>query len=126
MTGRYGTDDLNKALTTAYFVLLIISIFTKGVAKLVFSLLWALLFALALFRMLSKNIYKRLAENRKYLAITAKLKSKITLYKSMWRDRNTHVYKKCPHCKAVIRLPKKHGEHSVDCPKCRREFKVKI
>ena len=37
-----------------------------------------------------------------------------------------HCYKKCSKCKTVLRLPKQKGEHTVQCPKCRESFKVKI
>ena len=47
------------------------------------------------------------------------------MYKTMFKDRKTHVFKKCPQCKAMIRLPKRKGSHEVICPKCGREFKIK-
>ena len=37
-----------------------------------------------------------------------------------------HVYKKCPHCRAQLRLPRKKGEHDVCCPRCKVTFSVKI
>lgn len=126
MYGRYGNDNLNRFLLVVYIALVIVGMFLRGIAKTVVLAL-ALVCALAIFfRMFSKNIYKRSAENRKFLALRAKIKNFFALRKSMWRDRKTHSYKKCPYCKAVLRLPKKRGEHRVDCPKCKREFKVKI
>lgn len=126
MYGRYGNDNLNRALLVAYIALVIVGMFLRGIAKVVVLAL-TLVTAIVIFsRMLSKNIYKRSAENRKFLSVKTKISSAAALRKSMWRDRKTHSYKKCPYCKAVLRLPKKRGEHLVDCPKCKREFKVKI
>lgn len=126
MYGRYGADNLNRALLVLYAVILVLGLFLGGIVKLVLSLLALTLAIIILARMFSKNIYKRSAENRKFLAIKAKFAGFVALKKSMWHDRNTHSYKKCPYCKAVLRLPKRRGEHLVDCPKCKKEFKVKI
>lgn len=124
MYGRYGGDAFGKFLLWVYIALLLINLFAGSIILL--PLLELAVAVLMIFRMFSRNVYKRSAENRKYLEIMGKFKQSFNLTKSKWRDRKTHVYKKCPHCKAVIRLPKKKGDHKVDCPKCRREFSVKI
>ena len=40
-------------------------------------------------------------------------------------DRD-HVYKKCPNCRAVLRLPRRKGRHTTICPKCKKEFRVYV
>ena len=77
------------------------------------------------YRLLSRNIYKRQSENMKYLKIRDKVKGKITLQKRKWSERKTHIYRKCPNCKAEIRLPKKKGKHVCTCPRCKKNFEVK-
>lgn len=42
------------------------------------------------------------------------------------REFRTHVYAKCPHCKAVLRLPRRKGEHTVRCPRCQESFPIKV
>ena len=42
------------------------------------------------------------------------------------RADKCHVYKKCPSCKAVLRLPKRPGVHKTVCPRCGREFTVRV
>ena len=42
------------------------------------------------------------------------------------RDRKTHVYRSCPVCKSVLRLPRTSGEHGVNCPACHGHFMVRI
>ena len=42
------------------------------------------------------------------------------------RDRKTHVYRRCPVCKNVLRLPREVGDHGVNCPVCHGHFSVKI
>jgi predicted RNA-binding Zn-ribbon protein involved in translation (DUF1610 family) len=44
--------------------------------------------------------------------------------KKKYKDRNTHMYKKCPKCKQKIRLPLKKGKHTVKCPNCGNRFDV--
>ena len=53
------------------------------------------------------------------------LKNKIDLYKQQKNDK-CHVYRKCPNCKAVLRLPNKVGKHTTVCPRCNKEFKVRV
>ncbi len=63
-------------------------------------------------------------ERQKYLAVRYRIKQKFQLYKNIWRDRKTHKYYKCPHCKAVVRIskPGKGRTITVDCPKCGQGF----
>jgi predicted membrane protein len=123
MQGRYGSDSLNNFLLGIYFILFLINLF---VPTLIVSLLETILIILMFFRMLSRNVYKRRAENEKFRRIASKLKSFFALQKSKFRDRKTHVYKACPACKSLLRLPKQKGEHIAVCPRCERRFDVKI
>ena len=56
-----------------------------------------------MFRVFSRNIYKRQNENAKFLKIKNKVIEKIKLRKKKWAYRKTHIYRKCPNCKAEIR-----------------------
>ena len=121
--GRYGNDTLNKVLTGIYLVWLIsfsiVNIFIKALA---FSLIgWCvtlILFIWILFRMMSRNIFARRRENEKFCGF-------FKLRKNKFRDRKTHIYRKCKNCKAMLRLPKAKGKHFVVCPKCKNRFQVK-
>ena len=121
--GRYGNDTLNKFLTAIYLVWLIaftiVDIFVKSI---VFSIVgWVLtiiLFVIVTSRMMSRNIVKRRRENEKFCGF-------FKLRRNKFRDRKTHVYRKCKSCKSVLRLPKAKGKHFVVCPKCKNRFQVK-
>lgn len=121
--GRYGNDTLNKVLTGIYLVWLItftiLGIFIKNIA---FHLIaWLITLALIIwifYRSMSRKIYARRRENEKFCGF-------FKLRKNKFRDRKTHVYRKCKKCKAVLRLPKAKGKHSVVCPKCKNRFEVK-
>ena len=121
--GRYGNDTLNKVLTGIYLVWLItFSILNIFIRTLAFTLIgWGLtliLFIWILFRTMSRNIYARRRENDKFCGF-------FRLKRNKFRDRKTHVYRKCKKCKAVLRLPKAKGKHFVNCPKCHSRFQVK-
>ena len=123
MYGRNGNDRLNGAIFWVYCALLIVGLFLKS------RILWVielLVVALYLFRFFSRNIYRRQKENRAFLKIWNRFTGFFKLQKNKFRDRKTHVYRKCEHCKAVLRLPKKKGKHTVRCPQCNKTFSVKI
>jgi phage FluMu protein Com len=116
MYGRYGNDPLNKCLLIAAVVMAVISYFPY---LQVFSLLALGLLLWANCRCFSKNIPKRQRELETYRRITNRWKTKSSLYRRMWRERKTHCYFKCAHCRAVLRVPKGKGEVHVGCPRCK-------
>ncbi len=127
MIGRNGPDNLFRFCVWTALAVSIISIFVFNPwVQLGFSVVYYGLLGYALFRMLSKNVYKRRQENDKYLAVKGKVKAFFSRKKAQFRDRKTHVYKTCPNCKATLRLPKQKGKHTTSCPRCRKSFEVKI
>ena len=123
VSGRYGGDRLNSFLLAVVAILIVVNMF---VGSWIIYVCYLTLWIWSLFRMLSRNIYKRKAENEKFLRFWKPVGNKFKLMKNKHRDRKTHVYKKCPKCKTVLRLPKKKGTHTVRCPKCSERFEVKI
>lgn len=123
MAGRYGNDQLNNFLLIAVMIIILVNVFVNS---LILSLVYLLLWGWSIFRSLSRSIYKRRKENEIFLKVWAPIKNSLRLMGNKYRDRKTHVYKKCPKCKAVLRLPKRKGEHAVKCPKCGERFDVKI
>lgn len=125
--GRYGVDQLYYALFISYFivwgVLLFIGFWPVRIGLYV---LQSLILFLMFFRMLSKNIYKRRKENEAFLKIWKPVKNFFLLTKNRIRDHKNFRYRKCPHCKAMLRLPKRKGEHSVICPRCKKRFTAKV
>lgn len=119
MYGRYGGNDaLNKALLWGYLIILLIGALCN---LRIFWYVGLLLMVACLFRMFSRNIAKRQKENMAFL----KFKSKVKVFWKRIFDFK-HAYRTCPHCGATVRLPRKKGKHTVTCPKCRRDFDVKI
>ena len=129
MTGRYGGDELSRAISVAALVLIVVQfVFSLFGLTVVTTVLWVLVWALliwSLYRSFSKQISKRYAENVKYLYLKNKFKSFVKLQKDRWKDRKTHVYRRCPKCRCVLRLPRKKGQNPVKCPKCGERFSVR-
>ena len=123
MAGRYGIDRLYHFLIALCFILIVINLFAR---TFVISILEYALIIYATYRVLSKDIYKRQQENLAFMKFWNKPEAFFKLVKCKFRDRKTHVYKKCPSCKNNLRLPKKKGKHTVVCPCCQNRFDVRI
>lgn len=123
MYGRYGSDQLNTALIIAAVALSFVNVFARS---LVIYIIQLVIMAFAVYRMFSRKIQTRLRENKAFLSVWEKIKLFFVRIKNRFKDRKTHVYMKCPTCKAQLRLPRVKGEHGVKCPKCGAEFRVKI
>ena len=123
MYGRNGADQL--AVATVWLVILVdlVDMFFKANERLylVLRILSALMLLWAAFRMFSRNLQKRRAENLVFLQkvwwpLSGKTKS--------LKDRD-HKYFTCPNCGTLCRVPKGKGTIILTCPKCRLEIKGK-
>lgn len=119
MQGRYGVDKFSNFLIILALVLLVIDLFFPFVLLRTMALLLVLY---AYFRILSKNHYKRYAENERYMKYYNKVRFFWARRKSHMEQRRTHKIYKCPSCKQSIRVPKGKGKIAITCPKCRTEF----
>ncbi len=122
--GRYGIDSLYYGLLVSFFVLWILRIIFAFLppVSIVIYVLETLLLIWMLFRCLSRNISARQRENEIFTSFWRKIKNFFVLQKNKIRDWKNFRYKKCPYCKAVLRLPKRKGTHSVICPRCAKRF----
>lgn len=89
-----------------------------------YSLLSVLIFML--YRIFSRNVYARSRENEKFLKIWNPIKANGILTIRRIKEIKTHRFRKCPHCSTMLRLPRKTGEHTVECPRCHHDFEVRI
>ena len=80
------------------------------------------LIAYSYFRMFSRNISKRYAENVAFQKQWNKFMGKFNKQKNLWSQRrHYHIYT-CPGCRQKIRIPKGKGKIEVRCPKCGETF----
>ena len=123
MIGRYGMDEMYIGLVAVWFFLTVINSFVQST---LLSLLGTAVLIYGLYRFMSRNHAKRRAENEKFLKLWRPVKNWLMFQRDRFRDRKTARYRKCRHCKAIIKLPNQKGKHTVRCPKCGERFDVRI
>ncbi|MBQ9347433.1 MAG: hypothetical protein IJT94_08875 [Oscillibacter sp.] len=144
MVGRNGVDALNQALLTGYIALWILRmipvLFRAGLVVRGIDVLMNVAAVLLIFRMLSRNLPARQAENLKWLSwrnrflvkcrrlgITDSVrdvKNSIQGAAARHADKE-HKYFTCKNCKAICRVPAGKGKIVLTCPKCGAQIKGK-
>ena len=139
MQGRNGADAYGRFLNIVGFVCLMLAllftVLSRGfvgkseTAALVFLILYLVFYAVGvalmvytLFRMFSRKVGKRQAENTRFLYRQNRLKRKWSGLKQQWKERKTHRYFRCPKCKQKLRAPKGKGKIRITCSKCGEKF----
>ncbi len=119
MAGRNGPDNISITLFLATVVLYLLNGFLQfGVL----SILSLILFGYCMFRMMSKNIVKRRAEDAKFMNIFSPVKEFFKQKIIQIKSSKTHKFFKCPSCKNVLRVPRGKGKIHITCPKCGQRF----
>lgn len=121
MYGRYGNDQLNLFLMSAYLLLYLVFVFTR--VELLYWISFLLLFV-TLFRLLSRNLERRRMENARFLRAVNPVVSWLRLRRTIRRDKE-HVYFKCPNCGQQLRVPRGRGKITVTCRSCGASFQEK-
>lgn len=119
MYGRYGVDPLNLALMGAYLALVILSSFFRGGLLLRLLAMACMLFAF--YRMLSRQLDRRRAENTRFMEAVRPAVRWYNVRKCRRQDKD-HCYFKCPSCGQQLRVPKGKGHISVTCRSCGASF----
>ncbi len=135
MKGRYGADQLSVTLSVIGLCLIVgAPAFGEEVGTII-MLVGVIPLFLSVWRMFSKDIAKRQAENRKFLSIfkggknnAEKARRKAEKEAKKEKDRRlkeklkTHEMFYCPGCKTACFVPKGKGKVRITCPKCGEKF----
>jgi predicted signal transduction protein with EAL and GGDEF domain len=136
MQGRNGMDEFAKAESTAVLVLIIVEVVLSVIfsatglsATIIGSLLlslinllfWVLIIHMY-FRVFSRNINKRYAENQKFVNFRYRMVVALNRRKKERAQSGAYKFFSCPVCKQRVRVPKGRGKICITCPKCRSEF----
>ncbi len=77
-------------------------------------------------RVFSRNHAARQKENFAYLKIKNGVSGVFKKTRLRIKDIKSFRYRTCPGCKATLRLPRRKGKHTAKCPRCGKEFDVRI
>lgn len=118
MWGRYGNDRFNQFLMIVALVCLTLSFFGLRI----FYVLALALLIYVYYRMFSKNLSKRSAENQWYLRKEMKVRRWWQQKKKAFAQRKEYRIYKCPKCGQKLRVPRGKGKIAIRCRKCGEEF----
>lgn len=115
-SGRNGADSLSSTLAWGSILVMLVSSFI-GIGWLRWILYLLSLFGIiyAYFRMFSRSLEKRQAENRDFVTWKKQVRQR-------WQQRKTHKFYRCPKCRTVLRVPKGKGKLSITCRSCGEKF----
>lgn len=119
MYGRYGMDTLWYGILGVCIAMAAVNLVVRSV---VLQVVEAVLIVWAFYRIFSKNTTQRQKEN----AYFEKLLHAIRFQFRRIKECRTHVYRRCPHCKKMLRFPRKRGQHTATCPMCHETFVVRV
>ena len=122
MSGRYGSDQLNLTMVIGALIVTTIGSLT-GVYFL--TLAADALLPLAIFRMFSKDRYRRAHENQVYLEKTQKVRRAATEWVNRVKNSRKYHYYTCPKCKQRLRVPRGVGSVTITCKNCGTKFDKK-
>ena len=122
MQGRYGTDELSFAFIILFIIFNVISLITPSF---VVSIIYIILFAFFLFRMLSRNIAARQRENYCFLKLWNPVQNYFRKLSVRIKNRKKYKYFKCTSCSRSMRVPRGKGNVIVTCPNCGTKMKKK-
>lgn len=122
MSGRYGSDQLNLTMVIGALIVTTIGSLT-GVYFL--TLAADALLLLAIFRMFSKERYRRAHENQVYLEKTQKVRRAATEWVNRVKNSRKYHYYTCPKCKQRLRVPRGVGNITITCKQCGTKFDKK-
>ena len=118
MWGRYGNDRFNQFLMIVALGCLALSFFGLRI----FYVLALALLVYAYYRMFSRDMSKRSAENQWYLKKEMKVRGFIAGKKKAFAQRKDYRIFKCPKCGQKLRVPRGKGKIAIRCRKCGEEF----
>lgn len=122
MYGRYGVDQLGRAMLIFALVLCVLSLFVPRRLSGIIYYISLILIILMYIRMFSKNIQKRYQENNKYLSLKASFLRKFQREKEIFSQRRFYHFYRCPRCRQRIHIPRGKGRIEIRCPKCSQTF----
>lgn len=113
---RNGFDELSKVMMWGGLILMLVSGFipVQWLSAAAYGVSVAGV-GYAYFRVFSKKLEQRQAENNAFLTWKNQLKQR-------WTQRKTHRFFRCRKCRTMLRVPKGKGKISIRCRCCGETF----
>lgn len=119
MKGRYGYDELSKAL---FIIGLLLGVLSNFIGGQIVSAIGIAVLAFGALRILSREKTKRNKELQVYLKWKQTILTRYYKLKNRWAQRKAFTIKKCPNCKQKVRVPRKKKKIRITCPSCQTKF----
>ena len=117
MLGRNGQDPLNIFILIVATLALVLGSFLRNFVGDILRLITLALIAVSWFRMLSKNLPRRRAENARYLRWRYQVSGFFRCQKTRWEQRRDYRFFTCPSCRSTLRVPRGRGRIRIVCRK---------
>ena len=125
MAGRNGNDLLSRFLSFAALAFMLLSLVFRGKAGTVIWYGALLVLIFSYFRIFSKNLPRRRAENAKYCQYRGQLIDGFRDWRERRCQRRDYKFFRCPSCSVMLRVPRGKGKIRVTCRKCGTSFERK-
>lgn len=122
MYGRNGVDQFSRFLIYAALICILLDILLGGG---IFYGIGLVLMVYSYFRVFSKNLTKRRAENAKYYQLQSRFTGGFRNWRERQKQRKDYCFFRCPSCRAMLRVPRGKGKIRVTCRKCGNNFERK-
>ena len=127
MYGRNGYDAYSQFLLLAAIVLVVLSMLFTWLPPLavLFQLGEYAVLIYCIWRVLSRNVYKRQQENARYYEKRQAFFRWCRCARDRWQQRKEYRFFRCPSCHALLRVPRGKGRLQLTCRKCGNRFERK-
>lgn len=122
MRGRNGNDPLNRFLLVVGLLVILLGGLIGGKLGGALNMIALALIAVSWYRMLSRDLLRRQAENSAYLRRRYQVLGWFRRMKTRWDQRRDYRFFTCPSCHTTLRVPKGRGKIRIVCRKCGNSF----
>jgi len=119
MAGRNGLDRLGQV---TLLLALVLSLLANVLDAAFLSALSCGLMIWCLFRVFSRNLSRRQAENQRFLTAGSRFGSDLRAWRERQRQRKEYKFFRCGGCGNWLRVPKGKGKIQITCPRCGQRF----